>query len=157
MSAIKLDRHGVLVACPSCGKTNRLRYSTLGSASQCGSCHTRLQPPGAPVEVSDAPTFDAIVAASALPVIVDFWAPWCGPCRMMAPELEKVATASRGEWLVLKVDTDAVPELGERFRIRSIPTLAIFRGGREIHRVAGARSATDIQALVNSALTTVNG
>lgn len=96
----------------------------------------------------DAATFDALVASSPLPVVVDFWAPWCGPCRMMAPELDKVATGAAGEWLIVKVNTDAVPELGERFRIRSIPTLAIFHGGREIHRAAGARSAGDIRTLV---------
>ena len=96
----------------------------------------------------DAATFDALIASSPLPVVVDFWAPWCGPCRMMAPELDKVAKSAAGEWLIVKVNTDAVPELGERFRIRSIPTLGIFHGGREIHRAAGARSAGDIRSLV---------
>jgi len=156
MANAKLDRDGVLVTCPSCGKTNRLRYVSLASATQCGSCHTRLSPPAEPLEVPDPATFDALVTSSALPVVVDFWAPWCGPCRVMAPELEKVANGAKGEWLVVKVDTDAVPELGERFRIRSIPTLAIFKGGREIHRSAGARSAADIRTLVNTALTTVH-
>ena len=148
MSTIKLDRDGVLVRCGSCGKTNRLRYAALGHVTRCGACRSPLSPPGEPIEVSDAATFDAAIALSALPVVVDFWAPWCGPCRMMAPELEKVAKGAAGEWLILKVNTDAVNELGERFRIRSIPTLAIFQGGREVHRVAGARSAGDIRALV---------
>jgi len=148
MSASKLDRSGVLMACPSCGRTNRLRYSTLGSASRCGACQTPLAAPAEPVEVTDAATFDALVSSSALPVVVDFWAPWCGPCRMMAPELEKVAKDAMGQWLIVKVNTDAVSELGERFRIRSIPTLAIFQGGRQIHSAAGARSAADIRSLV---------
>jgi thioredoxin 2 len=152
MSAITSDRGGVLVPCGSCGKTNRLRYAALASKNQCGSCRTALSAPGVPVEVSDATTFDVIIESSALPVIVDFWAPWCGPCRMMAPELDKVAAGARGEWLVAKVNTDAVAELGDRFRIRSIPTLAIFHGGREIHRVAGARSAVDIRQLVSAKL-----
>ena len=152
MAAMTTDHGGVLVRCPSCGKTNRLRYAALSSKTQCGSCHTVLPPPSAPVEVSDAATFDAMVQSSALPVVVDFWAPWCGPCRVMAPELDKVAAAAQGEWLVAKVNTDAVAELGERFRIRSIPTLAIFQGGREIHRVAGARSAEDIRGLVSAQL-----
>ena len=96
-------------------------------------------------------TFDVVIQSSALPVIVDFWAPWCSPCRTMAPELDKVAAGQR-EWLVVKVNSDAVPELAERFRIRSIPTLAIFQSGREIDRVAGTRSAEDIRSLVSAKL-----
>ena len=152
MSALKLDQHGVLVACPSCGKTNRLRYGSLGQQTRCGACRTLLAAPAEPVEAGDAATFDAAIAASTMPVVVDFWAPWCGPCRMMAPELEKVARGAAGQWLVLKVNTDAVPELGERFRIRSIPTLALFNGGRQVYSAAGARSATDIRALVEAHL-----
>jgi thioredoxin len=82
-------------------------------------------------------------------LVVDFWAPWCSPCRRMAPELEKAATHVAGSALIVKVDIDAVPALGERFRIRSVPTLAVFRGGREVSRFAGARSASDIEALVH--------
>jgi len=107
-----------------------------------------LTAPSEPVEAPDAATFDALVEHTTLPVIVDFWAPWCGPCRAMAPELEAVARNMAGRALVVKVNTDGVPELGERFRIRSIPTLAVFRDGREVTRVSGARPAADIQALV---------
>ena len=152
MSTLKLDRTGVLVTCHSCGKTNRLRYSTLGSTVRCGDCKAPLSPPAEPLEVPDAATFDAVISSSSLPVVVDFWAPWCGPCRMMAPELEKVARGAAGEWLIVKVDTEAVPELGERYRIRSIPTLAIFNGGRQVHSAAGARSANDIRSLVSTYL-----
>jgi thioredoxin 2 len=152
MSAITADRGGVLVRCPSCGKTNRVRYAVLASKNQCGSCGTPLAPPRTPVEVSDAMTFDVVIQSSALPVLVDFWAPWCGPCRMMAPELDKLAAAAQGEWLVVKVNSDAVPELTERLRIRSIPTLAVFQGGREIDRVVGARSAEDIRSIVSARL-----
>ena len=98
--------------------------------------------------MSDATTFDVVVNSSALPVVVDFWAPWSSPCRTMAPELDKVAQTAAGEWLVVKVNTDAVPELGEKFRVLSIPTLAIFQGGGLIHSAAGARSAADIRSLV---------
>ena len=81
-------------------------------------------------------------------VVAPFWSPWCGPCRMMAPEVETAARNMAGRTLVVKVDTDAVPELGQRFRILSIPTLALFRNGREISRVSGARPASEIEALV---------
>ena len=153
MSNLKLDQGGVLVACASCGKSNRIRYSSLGASTRCANCHVALSPPAEPVEVLDAAAFDALISGSSLPVVVDFWAAWCGPCRMMAPELEKVAKEAAGQWLVVKVDTEAVPELGERFRIRSIPTLALFRGGREVNRVAGARPAADIRMFVSSHLT----
>ena len=98
--------------------------------------------------------FDALVRAAALPVIVDFWAPWCGPCRMVAPELERVAADNAGRYLVVKVNTDAVPELGERFRIRSIPTMAVFEGGREVARTSGARPAADIERFVRQSVDT---
>ena len=148
MSTAKLDQSGVLVPCVTCGKFNRLRYGKLESASRCGSCRAPLSSPGELVEVPDAATFDALVSASSLPVIVDFWAPWCGPCRVMTPELAKVAKLEAGHWLIVKVNTDAVPDLGQRFRIMSIPTLAVFQHGREVHRASGARSAGDIRAMV---------
>jgi thioredoxin 2 len=108
-----------------------------------------LSAPSAPIEVSGA-FFDAMVSAASVPVVVDFWAPWCGPCRAMAPEFERVAQHLAGEALVVKVNTDAEPELGQRFGIRSIPTIAVFRDGREVTRAAGARPAADIERLVAS-------
>ena len=148
MATLVSDRQGVLARCTSCGKTNRLRYENLNRTTRCGNCHTTLTAPNAPVEAPDAAAFDAIVAHSSVPVVVDFWAPWCGPCHMMAPELETAARNLAGRALVIKVNTDAVPDLGERFRIRSIPTLALFRGGRESSRVSGVRPAADIQSFV---------
>jgi thioredoxin 2 len=148
MSTLQSDRQGVLARCPSCGKTNRLQYAKLDRAIRCGNCHAPLSPPAEPVEAADAAAFDTIVQQAPVPVVVDFWAPWCAPCRMMAPELETAARSMAGRALVIKVNTDAVPELGERFRIMSIPTLALFRGGREISRVSGVRPAAEIEALV---------
>ncbi len=152
MSDLQLDSKGVIAPCPSCGQRNRRAFGKLDAESRCGKCQTALPPPGVPVEVPDDAAFDAAVAASSLPVVVDFWAPWCGPCHMMAPEFERVARESAGRYLVLKVNTDAVPGLGNRFGVRSIPTLAVFVGGREAGRSSGARPAAEIEAFVQSTL-----
>ncbi len=149
------DERGVMTPCPSCGKMNRIAYRSLGKAARCGQCSTALTNPAGPIDIPSADVFETLTRESALPVVVDFWAPWCGPCRMVAPELEKVARQAAGEFLVVKVNTDAVPELGERFRVRSIPTMAVFHEGREVTRTAGARPASDILEFVRRAAGTV--
>jgi len=151
MSAAEFDNRGIVVTCPSCAQKNRLAYDRLGEAVRCGKCHETLRPPAEPLDVSSAAEFDRLIAQASLPVVVDYWAPWCGPCRMVAPEVAKVATRRAGRAVVIKVNTDEVPELGERFGILSIPTLAVFAGGREVSRVAGARPAEDIERLVDQA------
>jgi thioredoxin 2 len=111
-----------------------------------------MRPPNEPIEVPSAEAFDALVRGAGQPVVVDFWAPWCGPCRMVAPEIAKVAASNVGRLIVVKINTDAVPELGERYRIQSIPTMAIFEGGRETARTTGAMPAAQIESFVNGAV-----
>lgn len=130
------------IVCPHCQAVNRLPPGRLDAAPNCGKCHRALFD-GKPVEVNEA-AFRKHLERNDIPVLVDFWAPWCGPCKMMAPHYAQAATQLEPRVRVLKVDTDSEQALGARYNIRSIPTLALFRGGREIARQAGAMNASGI-------------
>jgi thioredoxin 2 len=151
LHAIESDERGLLLSCPRCGTRNRMSYERLGQSFRCGQCHQELPPPGEPVEVSSEAVFEALTGRSVLPVLVDFWAPWCGPCKMVAPELAKVAAEGPGHWLVAKVNTEELPGLAQRFQVSAIPTLALFKGGREVARQAGALSAPAIRQFIQQA------
>ena len=152
MANLELDDRGVIVACAGCGQKNRVLYERLSAPFRCGKCKRELSPPSEPVEIAGAADFDRVIANASVPVVVDYWAPWCGPCRMVAPELQKVAARQAGRFLVVKVNTEALPDLGQRFNVRSIPTLAVFAQGREVARTAGARPAADIETFIDQAI-----
>jgi thioredoxin 2 len=145
MTSIELDDRGLLVSCPKCGQRNRLKYDRLEQAPRCGKCGTELYPPGDPIEIRNDLAFDTLTTRSALPVLVDFWAPWCGPCKMVAPELNKIAREGAGHWLVAKVNTEDLQNLARRFRINAIPTMALFKDGLEVTRQVGAMAAPAIR------------
>jgi thioredoxin 2 len=134
----------MILSCPSCAQSNRVPAARLGDKAKCAACKAPLLPIAHPVAVGSAEEFDELVRDAKGPVLVDFWAAWCGPCRVVAPELAKVAEQRAGAVVVAKVDTEALPGVAGRFGIRSIPTMILFRGGQEARRLTGAMPAQAI-------------
>lgn len=148
MSAIQLDERGVIVSCPHCGQNNRIPFERLNEIPRCAKCGKALPAPDEPVDADTDAIFEAAKTRSAIPLLVDFWAAWCGPCKMVAPELAKVAHEGAGRWLVAKVNTEELPATAQRFAVSSIPLLVVLRGGREVDRRAGAMPAPAIRQFI---------
>jgi len=154
MAGISIDNQGIVSVCPRCGQKNRTPFTHVGQRGRCGKCKAPLSALASPIEIDTQTQFETLIANCSVPVLVDFWAPWCAPCRMVAPEMEKVAAADNGRLLVVKVNTENLPALASRFEIRSIPTMMVFFHGREMGRSAGARPAGAIREFVAQAVET---
>jgi len=138
-------------SCASCGTRNRVPAARLADSGRCGACKAALPPVSQPIEVDDSMTFADIADNARVPVLVDFWAEWCGPCRLAAPEVAKVATSMAGRALVMKVDTERHPELAARFGVQSIPNFLVLKGGRPVRQQAGLVPHEQMRAWLEAA------
>jgi thioredoxin 2 len=141
----------MLLRCPSCGTENRVPASRLDQKAKCGRCKSPIGPVEQPYTIASAAEFGELISQSPLPILVDFWAAWCGPCRMVAPELAKLAKDRKGALIVAKLNADDLPDVASRFGVSALPTFVLFRDGHEAGRASGAMPAGQIERAVGLA------
>jgi thioredoxin 2 len=140
------DDRGVIQPCPACGTANRIAYAKTSQQGRCGTCKAELPLLAAPVEITSPTAFATLIAQSPLPVVIDFWAAWCGPCQMMAPEFSKAASQAAGEAVFVKVNTDEQQPIASQFRIQGIPAFALMKNGQVTAQTSGFQPAPRLLA-----------
>jgi len=141
-----MNEDETIIACPACGSKNKVDLTKADKNPTCGKCKAPL-PIGGPVHVGES-EFDAVVVRSTLPVLVDFWAPWCGPCRMVGPVVEELSREYSGRLAVAKINTDENQSLAGKYQIKGIPTLMLFKNGEAVERITGAVPKAHLEELI---------